>query len=189
MTYEECSLTQQSDHVAISSFLHLAAKLQLDEFIKQKILFLFNDARLRHFQSLFQMAVTEYQTIHPLFRRSSPSLSLIERFLDLELKPSQPLLMGGSKAPLHSDTIWQFVISDSGQRPEMIKLFLRYGADPFLKELDAPYFHHDGGDLQKCLEEARRKASKKGTKERSSSRPTSLWSRAIKARLTGERKE
>ncbi|KAN0095186.1 hypothetical protein V8E51_015897 [Hyaloscypha variabilis] len=189
MTYENCPLTQQSDHVAISSFLQLAVKLQLDGYVKHKVLFLFNTGRLRNFQSLFQMAVTDYQTVHPLFRRSSPSLPLIERFLDLELKPSQPLLMGGSIVPLHSDTIWQFVISDSGQRPEMIKLFLRYGADPFLKELDALYFHQDGGDLRECLEEARRKATKKGTKERSSSKMTSSWPRVIKARLTGERKE
>jgi hypothetical protein len=98
---------------------------------------------------LFQMATTEYRSTYKTFGRKNPSLRLIEMFLELGINPNQRLRTNPNRAHLSDDTmtIWQFVISDSAKRPELLKLFLRYGADPFVPELAGPELYEGKHDF------------------------------------------
>lgn len=139
---------------------------------------------------LFQMATTEYRSTHSTFGRKNPSLRLIEMFLELGINPNQRLRTNPNKTHLSDDTmtIWQFVISDSAKRPELLKLFLRYGADPFVSELAKPELYEGKHDFWEVLEATRLEASKKGDRwdDAQSARRTNFkWSRFRDQKLFG----
>lgn len=144
-TYEGCPIGAISDSLVVSSFLHLAVKLQLDVYVKPVVRRLYAADDITFLAELFQIAATEYCSTLGPFRRDNPSLSLIEVFLELGINPNQALRINPNKYHYVNDTmtIWQSVIPDSATRPDLLELLLRYGADPFVSEL-AKYEHsHD----------------------------------------------
>jgi hypothetical protein len=200
--YHQCPLTTSSDELAVSSFLDVAVKLQLNSYVKWKAISLRRvggENPIDLLSNLFQMAVSEYQVTHRVFRAGNPSLRLVETFLELGINPNQRLprtqkflsyrLRTFSEENM---TIWQFVISDSAKRPEVLKLFLRYGADPFVPELDSPelYMYEDGNNLRSFLCEMRKETIKNGTKwddAESASRTTSRWAQFRDQKRFGRR--
>jgi hypothetical protein len=122
------------------------------------------------------MAATEYKTTNEAFKYQYPSLHIIETFLEVGVNPnqrSQPLRNGNM-------TIWGMVISDTATRTGILKLFLRYGANPFVPQLNS-YNEHGRDDLREFLEATREEARRKGTKwdyaESTGNKSTSKWSR------------
>jgi hypothetical protein len=128
--------------------MHLAVKLQLNMYVKSVAIRLHHTSQLDLLSSLFQMVATEYRTTHELFKYQDSSLIMIETFLELGVNPnqrSQPLRHGNV-------TIWQMVISDAVTRPGIFKLFLRYGTDPFVSQLNSHNLYRGRDDLREFLE-------------------------------------
>jgi hypothetical protein len=176
ITYHSCPLSTASNVFDISSFLHLAVKLQLNTYVKLVAIRLHRTRQIDLLSSLFQMAATEYPTTNEAFKYQYPSLHMIETFLELGVNPnqrSQPLRDGNM-------TIWEMVISDTATRTGILKLFLCYGANPFVPQLNS-YNNHGRDDLQEFLEAIREEARRKGTKwdhaESTGNKSTSKWSR------------
>jgi hypothetical protein len=178
--YKDCPLNTEPDVLLISSFLHLAVKLQLNAYVKSIAQSLHREGQIDNFSNLFQMAATEYRTAQSTFKLDDPSLRLIETFLELGVNPNQPLRANPTM------TVWQFVVSDSAKRPEILKLFIRYGADPFVPELDD--LSEGGDDFGEFLRTKRKEATKNGTRwddAASASKTTSKWSRLRSPKLFG----
>jgi hypothetical protein len=176
ITYHSCPLSTASNVFDISSFLHLAVKLQLNTYVKAVAIRLHRTRQIDLLSSLFQMAATEYETTNEAFKYQYPSLHMIETFLELGVNPnqrSQPLRDGNM-------TIWEMVISDTATRTGILKLCLRYGANPFVPQLNS-YNEHGRDDLREFLEATREEARRKGTKwdhaESTGNKSTSKWSR------------
>ena len=104
-TYAQCPLGAISDVVIVSSFLHLAVKLQLDTYVKQIAVRLYPTDEIAVLSDLFQMATTEYRSTHSTFGRKNPSLRLIEMFLELGINPNQRLRTNPNRAHLSDDTM------------------------------------------------------------------------------------
>ena len=117
---------------------------------------------------------------------------MIETFLQLKVNPnqrSQPLRDGNM-------TIWQMVISNADSRSGncgILKLFLRYGADPFVSQLDDYDLYQGRDDLREFIEATREEARRKGTKwddaESAGNKSTSKWSRIRYQQLFGKKNQ
>jgi hypothetical protein len=148
---------------------------------------------------LFQMASAEYRITHSRFSYEHPSLRLIETFLKFGVSPNKHFHISRKTRNRTSvrltKTIWQFVVSDSARRPEVLKLFLRYGADPFVPELDSLEFDElrkGGDDLRELLQAARQKViENEGPRgeepKKDASKTHSKWSRIRGEKLFGRR--
>jgi hypothetical protein len=192
IAYHSCPLSTPSNIFDISSFLHLAVKLQLNSYVKAAAIRLHDKRQIDLLSSLFQMAATEYRTTHMPFSYQQPSLLMIETFLQLKVNPnqrSQPLRDGNM-------TIWQMVISNADSRSGncgILKLFLRYGADPFVSQLDDYDLYQGRDDLREFIEATREEARRKGTKwddaESAGDKSTSKWSRIRYQQLFGKKNQ
>jgi hypothetical protein len=87
-TYEKCSITRETDILAISSFPHLAVKLQLESYVKKIARRLYNDGEKDLLSTLFQVASTEYVVCFRGVMYDSPNLQMIEDFLELGVSPN-----------------------------------------------------------------------------------------------------
>jgi hypothetical protein len=162
--YKRFPLTTASDELTVSSFLHLAVKLQLDTYVTQIAISSHYPDKIARLSYLFQMASAEYRITHSRFSYEHPSLRLIETFLKFGVSPNKHFHISRKTRNRTSvrltKTIWQFVISNSARRPEVLKLFLRNGADPFVPEPDSLEFgelRKGGDDLPELLKAARQR--------------------------------
>jgi hypothetical protein len=151
VTYGECPL---SGMTKIRSFLHLAVKLQLTTYVDARVGDLKGPNRIEELSFLLRMAVTDYSCDYDEVRLQNPSLGIVET-----------LLQHG--ATLNGNTSWNHVLQDSQERPDLLMLLLRYGADPFAPRLCAPRNIYFSKDLEALAKVKREEAMRKGGGRRS----------------------
>lgn len=112
----------------ISSFLHLAVRLQCSYYVKTHATILHQEGKLEQISRLLPIAVADYKVYDT--RRlgcaldyESPNPDIIETLFQLGADPNKRLLP-------YKETAWEFVIKDALTTPAIIKLFLRHGASP-----------------------------------------------------------
>jgi len=73
-----------------------------------------------------KIASTNYTNNHLDIALEKPNLELIKILLEQGANPKHPLVLG---------TIWEVAIYQHLTSPELLKLFLEHGGDPFLPSL------------------------------------------------------
>lgn len=154
--YSDCPQPGFWRKTPLSSFLHLAVKLQLETFVKIKATSLHAEGQAASLSFLFEIAVTDFHADYKDFKHHKPNLRIIETFLELGGDPDQPF---------ETETLWDFVLLNEATSSELLKLFLRYGADPSAAPRILSRFGEDDQELRDLVQLKKKEASRKGSKK------------------------
>jgi hypothetical protein len=107
ISYENCPLSRTTK---ITSFLHLAVKLQIEPYVIAYLTDLKGQDKILVLSLLLQTAVLDYGCDYQGFQIRDPSLDIVE-------------------ALLHNGATLEGISMNAIHRPELLKLILRYRAD------------------------------------------------------------